>query len=313
MWRTCALIGLVLLFSPCESLRRSKKPVRSEDCPMVEIKGGTFRYGSEAKELHGAAAATEKTVRPFWIDETTVTNERFSKFVDETNFQTEAEVFKWSFVLEPFVPEEVAATIETALQGAEWWLPVEGAYWREPYGPGSSIEDKMDHPVVHISWNDAKAFCAWAGKRLPLDAEWEYAARGGLEKKRYPWGNKKPTPEEPQMNIWEGKFPLENTKEDGYTHTAPANAYGPQNDFGVYNMLGNVWEWCADQVTKGQYALRGGSYLDSVDGSFNHRVYNAVRTLNSADAGADNIGFRCASSVAPPSTASPAAEEKSEL
>jgi len=191
------------------------------------------------------------------------------------------------------------------LPGAEHWLAVSNSWWRQPEGPGSSLEARMDHPVIHISWNDADAYCNWKGKRLPTEAEWEFAARGGLKGKLFPWGNEEPDLSEGsirKVNFWQGKFPTENTNLDGYITTAPVDAFAP-NAYGLYNVIGNVWEWTADKYFNlkpdqhEQRILKGGSWIDSIDGSFNHRIRVYTRMGNTPDSGATNVGFRCAQDV----------------
>ncbi len=178
------------------------------------------------------------------------------------------------------------------------------AYWFQPEGPGSTIDDRMDHPVIHVSWNDAKAFCDWAGKRLPTETEWEYAARGGLEQKKYPWGDELTPNGEHYCNIWQGDFPYKNTEEDGYLGTAPATSF-PANGFGLYNVAGNVWEWCEDWFTNRSdreidakqinnqtpKVMRGGSYL--CHKSYCNRYRVAARSSNTMDSSTGNLGFRC--------------------
>jgi len=295
-------LSLILLF-----LSSSLLPEVVAETPdeMVQLKGGTFQMGTDDEGRDGESPARQVKVKPFAIDVTSVTNEQFLEFIRDTKYKSEAETFGWSFVLDMFVSKQVKKTVKDKLEGAEWWLPVEGAYWRQPFGPKSSIKDRMDHPVVHMSWNDAASYCKWKGKRLPTEAEWEFAARGGLKEKQYPWGNKY---EANRMNIWQGKFPTKNTKEDGYAHTAPVTAFGPQNDYGVYNMVGNVWEWVNDKYkpsvednrpnrNEEKRVLRGGSYLDSINGKFNHRTRVTTRMGNTPDSGSDNLGFRCAKPI----------------
>ena len=157
-------------------------------------------------------------------------------------------------------------------------MGVEKAYWRRPEGPDSSVKGREDHPVVHVSWNDATAYCKWAGRRLPTEKEWEFAARGGLDGSAgntFPWGT---DPYGEMCNSWEGEFPKENTEADGFTGTAPAKAYKP-NGYGLYNMVGNVWEWTAGGTPQ-KRALRGGSYVDSLEGTFNHAIKVSTRMEN---------------------------------
>ncbi|XP_075024934.1 inactive C-alpha-formylglycine-generating enzyme 2 isoform X3 [Calonectris borealis] len=198
---------------------------------------------------------------------------------------------------------------EQGFQSAPWWLPIEKAFWRQPSGPGSSIKDRLDYPVLHVSWNDAQAFCAWKGKRLPVEEEWEFAARGGLEQRVYPWGNKfQPN----RTNLWQGDFPRVDTAEDGYHGVSPVAAFPPQNNYGLYDLLGNTWEWTASQyLTPGLSArqraqnmqvLRGASWIDTADGSANHKARVTTRMGNTPDSASDNLSFRCAADV-PPVTA----------
>nr|XP_054768494.1 inactive C-alpha-formylglycine-generating enzyme 2-like [Lytechinus pictus] len=235
-----------------------------------------------------------------------------SKFVRAKKYKTDAEKYTWSFAFDAFVPEDIKNTIEQRLPSAPWWIPVQNAYWRQPEGKGSGIEKRLNYPAVHISQVDARTFCQWHGWRLPTEAEWEFAARGGLEGKEYPWGNKY---EKNRMNIYKGKFPEENTKADGYHGVAPVDAFQPQNEYGLYDMIGNVWEWTStkfsanpsskddapspggEDPSKTRYVLRGGSYIDSKNGKFNHAARVTTRMGNEADAGSDNLGFRCAVSL----------------
>lgn len=265
----------------------------------VKLSGGKYRMGSpSADKKRGELPAKTVGVKPFVIDKYPVTNENFRKFVRAKKFKTEAESFGWSFVFRTFVPEEVRSKITQSVPGAPWWLPVQQAYWRQPGGPGTSIKEKMSYPAVHISYNDAKAYCEWMGKRLPTEAEWEFAIRGGIKEKEYPWGSEY---QQKRMNIWQGEFPDKNTQEDGYVGVAPVDAFPAQNKFGMYDMLGNAWEWVSDEFKdKGRetkYVLRGGSYIDTADGKHNHKVTVTTRMGNTADAGSDNIMFRCARSA----------------
>ena len=190
----------------------------------------------------GEGPIREVTVDPFYVDAIAVTNAQFARFVKSTRYVTEAERFGWSFVFHLLMTRKARRAASQAVSEASWWVRVDGANWRRPDGPGSDTKGRMDHPVVHVSWNDAMAYGGWAGKRLPTEAEWEYAARGGLEQKTYPWGDELMPDGEHRCNIWQGTFPDDNTAEDGYVGTAPAQWSRP-NEFGLYNVSGNVWEW----------------------------------------------------------------------
>ncbi|WP_281182150.1 formylglycine-generating enzyme family protein [Aldersonia kunmingensis] len=267
---------------------------------LLSLPGGRFRMGSEDSDVNpgdGEGPVREVDVAAFRIDAVTVTNKRFAEFVDATGYVTEAERFGWSFVFEMLVAPEVNETIDQVVAGTPWWLPVHGATWRTPEGPGSGIEDRHNHPVVHVSWHDATAYCGWAGVRLPTEPEWEYAARGGLDQARFPWGDELEPGGRHMCNIWQGDFPTSNTLADGYLGTAPADAFEP-NGFGLHNVSGNVWEWTADAFRGslgGGPAMRGGSYLCHV--SYCNRYRVAARTSNTADSSAGNIGFRVAADV----------------
>ncbi|XP_077931974.1 formylglycine-generating enzyme isoform X5 [Halichoerus grypus] len=161
---------------------------------------------------------------------------------------TKAEKFGDSFVFEGMLSEQVKTDIQQAVAAAPWWLPVKGANWRHPEGPDSTVLHRPDHPVLHVSWNDAVAYCTWAGKRLPTEAEWEYSCRGGLQNRLFPWGNKLQPKGQHYANIWQGEFPVTNTGEDGFRGTAPVDAF-PPNGYGLYNIVGNAWEWTSDWWT----------------------------------------------------------------
>jgi sulfatase modifying factor 1 len=245
-------------------------------------------------------------VRPFWIDAHADTNERFAAFVAATGHVTESERLGWSFVFVGLLPDDCPPT--RAVAEAPWWRQVEGADWRHPEGPASTVHDRPDHPVVHVSWHDAQAYCHWAGLRLPTEAEWEYAARGGREQKRFPWGDQLEPGGQHRMNVWQGVFPRVNTGADGYLGTAPVGAY-PPNGHGLYQMTGNVWEWCADWFSPTYHrraarenptgppngshrVMRGGSYL--CHASYCNRYRVAARSANTPDSATGNLGFRCA-------------------
>ncbi len=265
--------------------------------------------GSEdalAYPADGEGPIREVETSAFWIDANAVTNARFAEFVDETDFTTEAESFGWSFVFAGLLPDDFPPT--EAVAQTPWWRKVDGASWSRPQGPESSVDDKLDHPVVHVSWNDAAAYCKWAGKRMPTEAEWERAARGGLESKAFPWGDELEPAGEHRMNVWQGDFPARNSLADGYLGTAPVDAFLP-NEYGLLNATGNVWEWTEDWFhptfrqrdrkrnpagpPRGTHKVqKGGSYL--CHASYCRRYRPAARTGNTPDSSTGNLGFRCA-------------------
>lgn len=232
---------------------------------MVSLPGGTFRMGLEHPMMPEAGPVHEVSVKPFYIDETLVTNRAFALFVEETGYITVAEraLDPGEF---PGVPSEIlqpgsivfnAPSHPVSLSDElRWWQYVPGVYWRQPEGPGSSIKKLLDHPVVHIAWEDAVAYAQWSGKRLPTEAEWEYAARGGLDNNEYVWGNSPQPSGHHVANIFQGDFPHDNRMEDGYSATSPVKAF-TANGYGLYDMSGNVWEWVSDWYNPNEYSERG--------------------------------------------------------
>lgn len=265
---------------------------------MRSLEGGTFLMGAEGPECVLAdheGPVREVEVGAFSIDPCAVSNRRFAAFVEATDYVTDAERYGWSFVFGGLLPDEFPDT-RGAVQ-APWWRQVFGAWWRQPEGPHSSIEECADHPVVHVSWRDAQAFCRWSGVRLPTEAEWEYAARGGLVQKRFPWGDELEPGGEHRMNVWQGTFPSQNTLEDGFLGTCPVDAF-PANGYGLHNTSGNVWEWCEDLFGADEArATRGGSYL--CHHSYCNRYRVAARSSNTANTSTGNTGFRCVRDAEP--------------
>lgn len=278
---------------------------------MISLPGGTFLMGTEYPEgfpADGEGPVRAVTVDAFRIDMYPVTNDVFRRFIAATGYKTEAERYGWSFVFWSHIPKErFDHLVEDTVAGAHWWCKVPGAKWDAPEGPGSDVSDRGNHPVVHVSWTDAQAYCAWSGQRLPSEAEWEYAARGGLEQKLYPWGDKLRPDGEHRCNIWQGLFPNYDTGEDGYTGTSPVDAY-PPNRFGLYSITGNTWEWCSDwfDTTFHRTAtqlnprgpsegtnrvMKGGSFL--CHKSYCNRYRVGARSSNTPDSSTSNLGFRC--------------------
>ncbi|XP_063116353.1 formylglycine-generating enzyme isoform X2 [Cavia porcellus] len=243
---------------------------------MVLIPAGAFTMGTDDPQIKqdGEAPARRVTIDAFYMDAYEVSNAEFEKFVNSTGYLTEAEKFGDSFVFEGMLSEKVKTDIQQAVAAAPWWLPVKGANWRHPEGPDSTIQHRPDHPVLHVSWNDAVAYCTWAGKRLPTEAEWEYSCRGGLQNRLFPWGNKLKPKGQHYANLWQGEFPVTNTGEDGFQGTAPK---GPPSG--------------KDRVKK------GGSYM--CHKSYCYRYRCAARSQNTPDSSASNLGFRCAANRLP--------------
>ena len=204
----------------------------------------------------GEGPVRSVTMTAFAIACHAVSNLQFGDFVRATGYTTDAERFGWSFVFEGLLPDQIRRTISSRAAETPWWVAVPHAYWAQPEGPSSTILDRLDHPVVHISWNDAKAYCRWSQTRLPTEAQWEMAARGGLERATYPWGDELTPAGQHRCNIWQGIFPDSNNADDGYAGTAPVHAF-PPNGYGLHNMAGNVWEWCEDYFSPRYHHVTG--------------------------------------------------------
>jgi sulfatase modifying factor 1 len=266
---------------------------------MVALPGGVFVMGSDDRLAYpdDGEDPRDVTVAPFAIDVCAVSNMAFAEFVEATGYVTEAQRFGWSFVFGGLLAEDFPPTRGAA--AAPWWRQVYEADWRHPEGPGSDVVDRQDHPVVHVSFNDASTYCGWAGKRLPTEAEWEFAARGGLAGKAFPWGDEREPDGHHRMNVWQGSFPNANSVEDGYYGTCPVDEF-PPNGYGLYNVTGNVWEWTGDWFGVDQAAAthkvqKGGSYL--CHASYCRRYRCAGRQGNEPDSSAGNLGFRCAADI----------------
>ncbi|MEO6498599.1 MAG: formylglycine-generating enzyme family protein [Mucilaginibacter sp.] len=307
--------------------------VDSSTTGMVYIKGSSYQMGGDNDQASADEYPKHKViVADFWMDQTEVTNAQFQKFVKATAYKTTAERKPdWNEIkkqLPPGTPKPdesllVAASLVFKSPGKEvdlndygqWWEWKAGADWQHPQGPGSTIKGKENFPVVHISWYDAQAYCKWAGKRLPTEAEWEWAARGGLTNNIYPWGNEAVNTGKAKANSWQGNFPVKNTLQDKFYYSAPVRSFAP-NNYNLYDMAGNVWEWCSDyyrpdyyksspannpQGPKDSYdpeepytkkrVIRGGSFLCNDSYCSGYRVARRMKTTE--DSGMEHLGFRC--------------------
>jgi formylglycine-generating enzyme required for sulfatase activity len=287
---------------------------------QVAVPAGDFTMGDQSGDENrgdGETPVHRVRVAGFTIDATTVTVDDFARFVDATGHRTEAEVFGFSAVFHLAVAADDDDVIGR-VAGVPWWVGVRGADWRHPGGRRSDVAGREDHPVVHVSWTDAQAYCAWAGRSLPTEAQWERAARGDLAGARYPWGDELLDGDAAdraawRTNIWQGRFPWENDEVDGYGTTAPVRTFAP-NGYGLWQTVGNVWEWCADWWDPTYYrwsprvdprgpdagearVLRGGSYL--CHDSYCNRYRVAARSSNTPDSSTGNIGFRTVSATGP--------------
>ena len=300
-------------------------PQAGSDDGLVALAGGAFWMGSEDPDgfaSDGEGPVREVTLAPFLIEATAVTNAAFAAFIGDTGYVTEAQRFGWSYVFRGHLSQKFARGLR-AVPGVPWWVAVPGARWDRPLGERSSLSGLEDHPVVHVSWHDAAAYAAWAGRTLPTEAQWEFAARGGTDRQTFPWGDRLEPRGRHRCNVFQGRFPEHDTAADGFAGTCPVDAFTP-NAYGLHNMVGNVWEWTADWFSPVWHAEdrpetrvdpvgpRGGPGHDTVPmdttgqrrrvqkgGSFLcHRSYCnryrlGARTANVPDSSTTNAGFRC--------------------
>lgn len=279
---------------------------------MVEVQGGKFFMGNE-QGLPDEAPVHEVSVSNFYMDTTEVTNAQFAQFIDATGYQTLAER-EISIIDENDTLLFPPGSLRFREVANDWWAFTQLTNWKHPYGVESSFQDYLNYPVVHISWYDAMAYCQWAGKRLPTEAEWEYAAKSSMQDNIYPWGEISPETEV-KANIWQGNFPVNNLETDGFYKSAPVASY-EANAFGLYDMAGNVWEWCGDKYHYTYYAyaksdnpqgpnesydpqepntlkyvMRGGSFL--CNSSYCSGYRTSARMKSTPDSAFEHVGFRC--------------------
>ena len=337
------MIAVLLLAAPAVYFSQVFKRQRADAqaTGMTWIPGGEFTMGNgDEKSLRNEWPAHRVKVDGFWMDEHVVTNEEFEKFVKATGYLTTAERKPvWEELRKQLPPGTPKPDDSVLVAGSmvftpslgpvdvremrNFWRWTPGANWRHPEGPGSDLKGRENHPVVHVSWEDAAAYAKWAGKRLPTEAEWEFAARGGLEKKRFAWGDELKPNGKLMANIWEGEFPFKNTAEDGFARTSPVKSF-PANGYGLYDMVGNVWQWCSDWYRPDTFARRagealcanptgplkswspnhpyqeehvtkGGSFLCHVSYCESYRP--SARRGTPSDTGMSHIGFRCVKSA----------------
>lgn len=332
---------LIIGFYACQPSSKEQEVPSESPAGMVYVPGGAFEMGGKSTQADPDELPRRKVeVAAFFMDAHEVTNREFAGFVEATGYKTVAErPIDWEAMAKILPPGTPKPPDSVLLPGSlvfqptdgpvnlqnysQWWRWTIGANWRQPEGPGSNIAERMDHPVVHIAWEDAMAYAKWVGKRLPTEAEWEWAAMGGLDDPKYPWGNKPASEATDQANFWQGPFPYINSEEDGYFSTAPVKSY-PPNGYGLYDMAGNVWEWTADKYHHDAYSMsrsdkvlanpkgpdtsfdpqepgipkrsmRGGSFLCHESYCSGYRV--ARRMKSSEDSGFNHAGFRCVKGV----------------
>jgi formylglycine-generating enzyme required for sulfatase activity len=316
-------------------LQQNRQKAADEASPppgMVWIPGGEFLRGADNPRMPDARPKHRVAVDGFWVDRNAVTNKQFARFIDATGYVTVAERTPLAKDFPGAPPENLVAgsVVFSPPDGPvaldnhlKWWSYVKGASWRHPDGPKSDIAGHDNYPVLHVAWDDAVAYCKWAGKRLPTEAEFEFAARGGLTDKKYVWGDELKPSGKWMANIWQGKFPYENTEEDGFRAAAPVASF-PANGYGLHDMAGNVWEWCSDWYRPDYYAklaatkqparnpqgpedsndpgepgvakrvMRGGSYLCTDQYCTAYEV--GARGKGAPDSGTNHLGFRCVTS-----------------
>jgi formylglycine-generating enzyme len=330
MHKAIVTLSLIFGFAPLLGFAKNKPK-------MVWIPAGHFMMGGDSHHAKRDEFPKHKVMLDgFWMDKTEVTNAQFQQFVKATRYVTTAEkAVDWNALKKQLPPGTAKPPAAKLAPGAlvfnqpkqkpktkdlrHWWVWTPGASWRHPQGPSTSIKDKNNYPVVQVSWSDAKAYCEWAGKSLPTEAQWEWAARGGLKNKSHPWGNEVPEHGKPKANTWHGEFPITNIAKDGHLGLAPVESY-PPNKYGLYDMSGNVWEWVKDYYSNQYYrmtdhqsgiqnplgpklafntqhhnpkkrVLRGGSFLCNQNYCTGYRVSARMRTT--ADSSTNHIGFRC--------------------
>ncbi len=318
------LIASLLLLLLFVTISCTQYTVTEKD-GMVLIPAGTFDMGGDNEQARKDEFPKHSiTLKSYWMDVTEVTNAQFQKFVDATHYKTTAEQdFEYQDQQGKTHVQKAGSLVFNTLQKGEeanpntWWKFVEGANWKHPQGPNSSIEGKENFPVVQVSWLDAEAYCKWAGKRLPTEAEWEFAARGGLVKMNYAWGNEPAAKGKQKCNIWNGDFPFVNTLADKFDRSAPVKSFAP-NKYGLYDVAGNVWEWCSDWYDADFYlkcvenstfknpknkqanewkekVVRGGSFLCNDSYCSGFRV--SARMQSNLETSLEHTGFRCVKEV----------------